>query len=699
MSGEKVELPPILSERFEAIEELGKGRMSTVVRARERSSGREVALKILHDHLVSREPVRRRLRRELAAVRRIDHPAVVRVDDLIEEEDLVALVMEFIDGQSVRRRVERDGPLDWSRARPVVEDVLAGLGAAHKQGILHRDLNAEHVMIDSEGRGRIVGFGMARVDELVGLTMHTRVLGALEAMAPERVLGMDYDGRADLYSVGAVVHEMLLGHPPVDGTMQAAFARAAAAGESIDLESAELPVEARYVLERSLVGDMSARFATAEQMKRALDGNYDVAMWSSWAGREAESCPGCQAPVIDGLAECLECGYEFRRLIQDPRGGPWVVQIVSRYDNFVKDVAFEINTEPNYLTEDQTYELMDLLNQFEDTRHLADGAPEYRYPPYILFDGLAEEDAKRIGELLKERGVLHRIADLNSGRLTETPLVTRNNFRHVQDFGKANDPILSPTMADVLRGVVGLMVGGFFTFALFVGQVPMAVTAVTMICFVGTLFFVRSQVRPGELVRIEAERQDRRVSSYGSSRRSVAELLPRGTGAVLRSLDDEAIRREIYELIVLALGLRQRLDESASSRVDELIGDMLDVVVGVQKHRALIDEVEVSQVLDELEQLQAKWAEAREDSARDELELQRQELLHRLEARDEAVQELTTGKARLLKARGALLDLRGVADEGESGAVDNRARQTLDEVQVVLQAAREVEELVGEGAI
>lgn len=697
MSDPSQELPPRLAADFEYIEQLGTGRMSTVVKARDRQSGRLVALKILHQNLVANDAVRRRLRRELAAVRRIDHPAVVRVDDLIETEQTVALVMEFIDGQPLRQHVEATGPMDWEAARAVLADLLAGLGAAHDQGVLHRDLNAEHVLIDRQGRGRIVGFGMARVDALVGLTMHTRVLGALEAMAPERVLGMDYDARADLYSVGAVAYEMLVGHPPIEGTMQAAFARATAPAAQMEQAIAGLPKDARYLLERALVSDTSARFATARQMARALDGDYDHNMWAHWANRSTGNCPGCEAPIIEGLAECLSCGYEFQRLIQVPDGGRWAVQIVAPYDDFSPDVAFEANMEPQVLSEEKVYELMDFLGTYEDTRPLVDGAPEYQHPPYILFDGLVEEDARRIEELLTERGFLTRVDAIDDGGLRHSQLSKRHNYTHIQDFGRDIAGQGNPVLADILRFSVGGVAWAIVA-ALLIVQTRSLMLVTTITVTFGLVFWrTRAALRPGELMAIDAEGAHRQIRRLTGRSRQGRDLLPAGTIGALQSLRDETLLREFYELIILSLDLRNSLAAPGQAKLDEILADIVATVVATDEALAELASLPVTDILDELETL-----EKIDDDPSGDLEIsgedspRRQALLDQLAARDEAVHRVTTAKARLLMARGALLDLRARGERQELSQSDE-ATETLDEVHIVLESATEVEaELVQE---
>ncbi|MFP4599493.1 MAG: protein kinase domain-containing protein [Persicimonas sp.] len=727
--------------------ELAKGRMSTVVRAIEEATGRTVALKILHDHLVDEEPVRRRLRRELAALRRLDHPSIVRVDDLIEEGDTVALVMEYVEGESVRARVERDGPMEWEEAKPVLDSVLAGLEEAQAKGIWHRDLNADHVLIDEEGQGRIVGFGLARVDELVGLTMHTRVLGALEAMAPERVLGLDYDGRADLYSVGAVAHEMLCGHPPVDGTLQAAFSRAADERNLADDLPDDLRPQARYLLERSLVSDVGARFATPAQMRRALEGVYDEQLWRSWAKRQTDGCPECGTPTIEGLPTCIECGHEFRRLIQRPGDGDLIVEVITPKEAFEPDVWFEQNAEPDYLPGSVFNDLMGLLNSYEDTQHAADGDLAYRSPPYILFDGLTDEDAERISTLLDERSIPYRI---HQGTLDDSPSALRRRIEdlfeqetdyrrevysvyeeHQKDgskveyaFDKEVDSKLSGGLITVIYSIFVIpivlltsvdpkwLVAGFATLWMIVYALMTSTETLglefgvaAIIGFVAAAFATslavkaarRGVSRGGEGERIGGRRLMIPADSLESISTGGAHALPERTGSVLRRLGRDSVRREVHDVVVLAVSLARRIDDDNQASLEALVDRVLDVALRLDEAHERAEKIDTAELYSRLERLDARIdarIEALGDDQAAELVEERIATLEELDAHDEAVLEATHLSSTLQLARGALLDLRSSPEEEVVFDFDfGNPQDRLVDVRSYIEARTEVEEV------
>ncbi len=705
-------LSGILDDRFEPVQHLATGRKSTLVRARERSCGRDVALKILHPHLASQESVLARIRRELAAVRRLDHPAVVRIHDLVEEEQTVALVMEFVAGESVRERVDREGAMDWSEAKRVLESILAALEQAHERGIWHRDLSAEHVMIDGDGKGRVVGFGMARVDELVALTMHTQVLGSLEAMAPERVLGMEYDGRADLYSVGAVAYEMLVGHPPTEGTMGAAFSQARRGGEeSIEEFPEELPKEVRYLLERSLVSDPSTRFATASQMRQALDGDYDEELWKKWASRRSDRCAACDAPLIDGITGCVECGHQHRRLIQAPGEGSLDLMIISPKDAFEPDVWFERNTEPSYLPPEVVEALMELLGSYEDTRRAFDYGPEYRWPPYMLARDLTYDDAKRICELLHERSIPYRTRpshiriDFSRADGTREQSCPRG---HTPEPG--NGPVLLVyvilAFSRLKRGDVALVttaavvVGAIWGTGWYVG-LPGISMAVSTVAFFTSVLLTRFVV-PGAAKRLTGRSEMQRVMGtpvmipteelMASDRIDADVQLPSRTASVIKGCEHDFVRSELRELLVLAAAVATEGDvadrEAFLKLVDEILssGERLDeALVEVREHTT-------AELYAELERVEESIDAGEGDS--DELHRRRTQALEAIAEHDRAVHEMTHLRSTLQMARGALLDLLSEIGEARQRFVlsfDEEVETSLTELKVRLEAMTEVE--------
>lgn len=677
-----------LDERFEPVEPIKTGRMSTLVHAVERCGGRDVALKVLHRHLVDQEPIRRRLRRQLAAVRRLEHPSIIRIYDLIETDDTVALVMEYVDAPSVRTTIRRDGPMSWDQLRPVLDSVLAGLQEAHQKGIWHRDLNAEHIFVGEDGTGRIGGFGLARVDELVALTMHTRVLGALEAMAPERILGMDYDGRADLYSAGAVAYEALVGHPPVDGSMREAFRFARGAGHNpVDDLPDGLPKEAKYVIERSLTSDVSARFATADQMRRALFGAYDEVMWRRWVTRNTEYCPQCESPVIDGVARCVVCDYEFRRLVQNPGAGELMVRIVSPHDSFKPDVWFESNMEPKYLSETQFNDLMELLESHEDTQNLADRDWEYRWPPYVLLSDLTREDARRVSRKLHQRSIPHEIT-------RKLPGAWRTAFSG------------SGRSTGVMVGIALVLITGIFTAHVNV-PVPDGLALAGFFVFFAAL--LASQLLLVPLKRRLGSRKDvvrhrghafmiPTESLQGRGPQAGTAVLPTDTGRQLERIGDEGIRREVFEILVLAVAVAEESDDS--DLIAALVEEVLELGRALDEMRSEAGRERTVELVQRLQRIDMRLAQCGEDVDGQALQEYRSECLEALEDHDRTMFDVTMLKARLVAVRGALLDLRSdsdafaTIDDEVTFDFDTTPGGQLENLQTMLRAQQEVEELV-----
>jgi hypothetical protein len=218
----------VLGERFEIEGLIGEGAMGVVYRAKDRSVGRPVAVKVLHKHLVQSREFLSRFRREANAASRFRHDAAVRVLGTGETEDrLPFIAMDLVEGKSLKEIVATDAPMAPGRVANIVHQLLRALGAAHKAGIVHRDMKPDNirVAIDEDGieRPKILDFGVAKfiagdAGEMTGglKTKTGIVLGTPKYMAPEQIRGEAIDGRADVYSVGAMLHEMLTGKPPFE---------------------------------------------------------------------------------------------------------------------------------------------------------------------------------------------------------------------------------------------------------------------------------------------------------------------------------------------------------------------------------------------------------------------------------------------------------------------------------------------------
>ncbi len=203
---------------LEVVELLGAGGMGVVYKARQPGLDRFVALKILSPQLSGDPEFVARFNREAKAMAALSHPGIVQIFDFGKESDLCFLVMEFVDGLSLRHLM-KDRLMAPEQALKIVPKICEALDFAHSKGVIHRDIKPENILVDKEGRVRIADFGLARMlsGEAGGspVTLSRVVMGTPGYMAPEQYQGMKVDHRADIYSLGAVFYEMLTGDIPV----------------------------------------------------------------------------------------------------------------------------------------------------------------------------------------------------------------------------------------------------------------------------------------------------------------------------------------------------------------------------------------------------------------------------------------------------------------------------------------------------
>lgn len=217
----------VLDSKYELVERLGQGGMGTVYRARRLHIGDEVAVKLLSHDLLREQRAIERFRREARSAAMIRHPNVVSIHDFNDASSSGAseeayIVMELVKGKSLRELLESAGRLSSERAVALMHDICAGVGVAHRQGLLHRDLKPDNVIIsppshDSDREtAKVVDFGLAKVrqENVSALTEAGILLGTIYYMSPEQCRGEELDARTDVYSLGAMLYEMLSGGPP-----------------------------------------------------------------------------------------------------------------------------------------------------------------------------------------------------------------------------------------------------------------------------------------------------------------------------------------------------------------------------------------------------------------------------------------------------------------------------------------------------
>jgi serine/threonine protein kinase len=216
----------ILDSKYKLIESLGQGGMGSVFRAQRLHIGDEVAVKLLHQDLVREKQALERFRREARTAAMIRHPNVVSIHDFNDgtgQTSEAYIVMELVRGVSLGNLLRREGRMSPERAVRLMQGICAGVGVAHRQGLLHRDLKPDNVIIvppsheGDEETAKVVDFGLAKVRDVTAQTALTQtgaVIGTLYYMSPEQCNGEELDARADVYSLGAMLYEMLTGGPP-----------------------------------------------------------------------------------------------------------------------------------------------------------------------------------------------------------------------------------------------------------------------------------------------------------------------------------------------------------------------------------------------------------------------------------------------------------------------------------------------------
>jgi len=275
----------VLSGRYRLESKLGSGGMSTVYLATDETLERRVAVKLLHAEISDQPDQIERFRREARSVAKLSHPNVVSVIDAGEDGGHPYIVFEYIEGETLKQRIERLGrlPLDESAAYAI--EVGRGLAAAHGRRLVHRDVKPQNVLIDPEGRAKVTDFGIARSLEAKGLTATGRVLGTTDYVAPEQAMGQSIDARSDIYSLGVLLYEMLTGKVPFQAETQVGVAMKHVNEPLPPVESRRPEVSAAMaaVVETSTAKDPEQRYGTIAAMLRDLESALEVEV--SRAGR------------------------------------------------------------------------------------------------------------------------------------------------------------------------------------------------------------------------------------------------------------------------------------------------------------------------------------------------------------------------------------------------------------------------------
>ena len=268
----------VLSGRYRLEAKLGSGGMSTVYLARDETLDRPVAIKILHREMSEQEDQLQRFRHEARAVAKLSHPNVVAVIDAGEDGGHPYIVFEYVKGETLKQRIARVGALDAQEAIAYAIEVARGLSVAHSRNMVHRDIKPQNVLIDEEGRAKLTDFGISRQLEQEGVTATGRVLGTTDYVAPEQAMGHGTDPRSDVYSLGVVLYEMLVGQVPFHADSQVGVAMKHVNEELPDVQRRRPEVSAALalVVERATAKNPAERYQAIGEMIGDLETALEV---------------------------------------------------------------------------------------------------------------------------------------------------------------------------------------------------------------------------------------------------------------------------------------------------------------------------------------------------------------------------------------------------------------------------------------
>src|SRR3974390_3256103 len=204
----------VVGQRYEILAMLGQGGMGAVYKARDRELDRLVALKVIRPELTTNPEILKRFKQELILARQVTHRYVIRIFDLGQAEGLKFIPMEFLEGQDLRAELKKRGKFSPEDAARIILQISRALEVAHGEGVVHRDLKPQNIMLDANGRAYVMDFGIARSAYLPGMTQTGALIGTPEYMSPEQGKGEQLDERSDLFSLGVIFYELLAGISP-----------------------------------------------------------------------------------------------------------------------------------------------------------------------------------------------------------------------------------------------------------------------------------------------------------------------------------------------------------------------------------------------------------------------------------------------------------------------------------------------------
>ncbi len=265
--------PTLLNDRYQLLEKLGSGGMADVFRARDLMLDRYVAIKVLRQDYSKNPDFQNNFRMEARSAANLSHPNIVTVHDFGFADNLLFIVMEFIPGKDLKQLIRERGRFSVEAGIPLIIQACAGLGYAHRAGIVHCDVKPHNMLVSTDGRLKVTDFGIARALATMAPGEKTDVVwGSPLYFAPEQARGESLSPASDVYSIGVVMYELLSGTPPFTASTPSELARLHMSARPIPIREyiPEIPAALEEIIMKVLSKEPSARYRTADQLGRVL---------------------------------------------------------------------------------------------------------------------------------------------------------------------------------------------------------------------------------------------------------------------------------------------------------------------------------------------------------------------------------------------------------------------------------------------
>lgn len=262
----------VFGKRYQVSGKVGSGGMAEVYKAYDPVLDRTVAIKVLHPHYAQEENFVARFRREAQAAANLNHPNIVNIYDWGTEDGTYFIVMEYLEGKSLKQLIDEKGALIPSMATDIAEQVLNGLEAAHAHDVVHRDIKPHNIIITPDGKVKVTDFGIARAGASSALTQTGSIVGTAQYVSPEQAQGLPAEAQSDLYSLGIVLYEMLTGEVPFEGEnpVSVAVKQINEAPRSPRSLNPSIPKSLEAIVLKALAKDPAQRYQSAYEMKEDL---------------------------------------------------------------------------------------------------------------------------------------------------------------------------------------------------------------------------------------------------------------------------------------------------------------------------------------------------------------------------------------------------------------------------------------------